>query len=45
MLRVSIFVPLVSAKEWEFPQATWITAIGIGVGTRLQQQVKTFGFF
>ena len=28
-------VPLVRAREWEVPQATWITEIGSGMGTRL----------
>lgn len=28
-------LPLVSARECEFPQATWTTGIGIGIGTRL----------
>lgn len=32
---VSSFLPLVKAKEWEFPQATWITGVRGGIGTRL----------
>lgn len=27
--------PLVRATEWDFPQATWITGTGNGMGTRL----------
>lgn len=37
---ISVFsvLPLVSAREWEFPQATWTTCrpAGSGMGTRLQ---------
>lgn len=28
-------LPLVSAREWVFPQATWITGTGSGIWTRL----------
>lgn len=39
-----VTLPLVNAREWEFPQATWITGMGIGMGTRLQVDEAIMGY-
>lgn len=38
----SCVLPLVRAREWEFPQATWIIGMGSGIGTLLHDDGQQF---